>query len=188
MLTTSLTLLDRLRRPDDHAAWEQFVRLYAPLLLSWARRQGWQDADADDLAQDVLIKLIRLLPTYECGNGQSFRGWLRTVTVNQARDFRRRKATRQLPSTGEDRDVDVAVESGLGFEEAEYRQALVARGLELIRPEITDSTWAAFEEFMIRNRSVDDVAASLGVSVNAVYMARHRVLARLRQELDGLLD
>ncbi|HXG09177.1 MAG TPA: sigma factor, partial [Gemmataceae bacterium] len=76
MPTTSLTLLERLRQPNQPDAWDRFVRLYAPLLLQWAHHQGFQDADAEDLAQTVLVKLIRLLPNYQRAEGQSFRGWL----------------------------------------------------------------------------------------------------------------
>src|SRR5580692_8231743 len=72
MPTTSLTLLDRLRRPGQTDAWDLFVRLYAPLLLHWAELQGFQEADAEDLSQTVLLKLIRLLPGYERREGHSF--------------------------------------------------------------------------------------------------------------------
>src|SRR5713101_5850023 len=97
MLTTSPTLLDRLRQPNQPEAWARFVGLYTPLLLYWASRQGFQEADAQDLVQEVLVKLVRELPAYERGVAQSFRCSLFRITVNQCRDFRRRKATRALP-------------------------------------------------------------------------------------------
>jgi RNA polymerase sigma-70 factor (ECF subfamily) len=187
MLTTSPTLLERLRRPEDSPAWERFVRLYTPLLLNWARRQGLQDADAADLVQDVLVKLYRLLPSYERGPGQSFRGWLSRVLVNQARDYRRARATRGLsPADGLD-GVGVA-DPTPELEEVEYRQALVHRGLELVRGHFSDTTWRAFTGVLVAGRPAADVAAELGVTENAVYLARHRVLTRLREELEGLLD
>jgi RNA polymerase sigma-70 factor (ECF subfamily) len=187
MLTTSPTLLARLRQPNQPEAWARFVNLYTPLLLTWAKRQGFQEADARDLAQDVLVKLVRELPAYERPEGQSFRGWLFRVTVNQCRDFRRRKATRPLPgpdglSAASDHDHVSEME------EAEYRRLLVRRGQEVIRPDFNETTWAAFTKMMVEGRSAPDVAAELHISVNAVYLARHRVLDRLRQELDGLLD
>ena len=74
MLTTSPTLLNRLRQPSEPEAWARFVNLYTPLLLSWAGRQGFQEADARDLVQEVLVKLVRALPTYERREGQTFRG------------------------------------------------------------------------------------------------------------------
>jgi RNA polymerase sigma-70 factor (ECF subfamily) len=186
MLTTSLTLLDRLRQPNQPQAWEQFVRLYTPMLLVWAKRQRLQDADATDLVQDVLLKLIGLLPTYERGDGQSFRGWLFRVTANQCRDFHRRHVTRGLPtSDGLSGISDRTPVSEM--EEAEYRQLLIRRGLELVRPDFSDTTWAAFSGLMLDNRPAPELAAKLGITQNAVFLARHRVLTRLRQELDGLL-
>jgi len=186
MLTTSPTLLNRLRQPSQPEAWARFVHLYTPLLLCWARRQGFQEADAQDLVQEVLVKLVRELPTYERGKGQSFRGWLFRVTVNQCRDFRRRKATRALP--GPDGLSAVSDDSLSELEETEYRQLLVRRGLEVIRPDFSESTWTAFTRVMVEGRSPADVAAELNLSVNAVFLARNRVLTRLRQELDGLLE
>jgi RNA polymerase sigma-70 factor, ECF subfamily len=98
MNTTSPTLLEKLRQRDHPEAWERFVRLYTPLLLVWAKRQAMQPADAADLVQDILLKLVRLLPAYERGKDQTFRGWLFRVSENQCRDFRRRVATRKLPA------------------------------------------------------------------------------------------
>jgi RNA polymerase sigma-70 factor (ECF subfamily) len=187
MLTTSLTLLARLRQPNQPEAWARFANLYTPLLLTWAKRQGFQEADARDLAQDVLVKLVRQLAAYQRSEGQSFRGWLFRITVNQCRDFRRRKATRPLPGSGglsASSDRDHVSE----MEEVEYRLLLVRRGQELIRPDFNEATWAAFTRMMVEGHSAPDVATELHISVNAVYLARQRVLARLRRELDGLLD
>lgn len=187
MLNTSPTLLARLRQPNQPEAWSRFLHLYAPLLLYWARRQGFQDADAQDLVQEVLVKLVRELPAYEQGRMQSFRAWLFRVTVNQCRDYRRRKATRTLP--GADGLSTVSAHDALSeLEEMEYRTLLVRRGLETIRPDFHEATWKAFTRVMVEGRSPAEVAAELNLSVNAIFLARHRVLARLRQELDGLLE
>lgn len=96
--STSLTLLDQLRAPNADAAWTKFERLYAPLLASWARRHGFHETDAADLAQEVLVKLTKQLPAYERQPGGSFRGWLYRITANTARDLRRNRATRALPT------------------------------------------------------------------------------------------
>jgi RNA polymerase sigma-70 factor (ECF subfamily) len=192
MVTTSPTLLNRLRQPDPQRgypteAWERFVLLYTPLLLHWARQQGLQDADAEDLVQEVLVKLLRELPAYQQQAGQSFRSWLFRVSVNQCRDYRRRKATRVLPAA--DGLSEVADHSPIpDLEEAEYRRLLVRRGLELIRRDFSEATWSAFTQVMLDGRSPAEVAEELQLSINAVYLARHRVLTRLRQELDGLLE
>jgi RNA polymerase sigma-70 factor, ECF subfamily len=187
MLTTSPTLLNWLRQTSQPEAWARFNHLYTPLLLAWARRQGFQEADAQDLVQEVLVKLVRELPTYERGEGQSFRGWLFRLTVNQCRDFRRRKATRALP--GADGLSGVSADDPVSeLEETEYRRLLARRGLEVIRADFSETTFTAFTRVMVEGRSPADVAAELNLSVNAVFLARHRVLTRLRQELDGLLE
>jgi RNA polymerase sigma factor (sigma-70 family) len=187
MATTSLTLLDRLRRPDQVDAWERFVQLYAPILLHWAELQGFQGADAEDLSQTVLLKLIRLLPGYERKEGHSFRGWLFTICRNECRDFRIRRATRALQTT--DGLGDIADESNPGdLDEAEYRKWLVHRTLELIRPDFSSDTWLAFTQFVLEGQPAAPVAKRLGITANAVYLARNRVLTRLRQELAGLLE
>lgn len=183
---TSLTLLDEVRAPGRAGAWDRFARLYTPLLISWATRNGFQDADAADLAQEVLLKLMAELPRYRRGEGQSFRGWLYRVAVNQGRDFRRRVATRALP--GADGLSAVAGAPLSEFAEDEYRRAIVNRALALVRPEFGQQTWAAFTRLMIEHLPATDVARELGVSENAVYLARHRVLTRLRREIDGLLE
>jgi RNA polymerase sigma-70 factor (ECF subfamily) len=143
--------------------------------------------DAEDLVQEVLIKLVREVPAYRRSEGQSFRGWLFRVTVNQCRDFRHRKATRTLPP--DDGLSGVADDAPAAeVEEAEYRRLIVGRALEVIRRDSNDATWAAFRGLMVEGRSAADVAAGLGISVNAVWLVRHRVVRRLREEFDGLLE
>jgi RNA polymerase sigma-70 factor, ECF subfamily len=185
--STSLTLLERLRERNRPDAWNRFVHLYTPLLQRWAKQQGFQDADSADLTQEVLVKLMNELPHYARGEGQSFRGWLYRVTANQCRDFRRRKASRALPAadglSGFDAESPVS-----DFEEREYRTSLVNRALELIRDEFNDRTWTAFRQLMVEGRSAAEVASALGITENAVYLARHRVLTRLRREIDGFVE
>ena len=188
---TSLTLLDKLRLPADRGAWaeawERFVPLYTPILLEWAKREGLQPADAEDVKQQILEKLVKLLPAYSPGANGSFGAWLHQITRNQCRDFRRRVATRRLP------DGDGL--SGVGddspqsaFVEAEYRSWLVKRALELIRAEFSEQTASAFEQVVIQSRPAAEVAAALGITANAVYLAQNRVLTRLRERLDGFLE
>jgi RNA polymerase sigma-70 factor (ECF subfamily) len=87
--TTPVSLLEQLRRPGDQASWVRFVRLYYPLIYDWARRAGAGPEDAADLVQDVLTVLIRKLPEFEYDSSKTFRGWLRTVTLNAWRRQRR---------------------------------------------------------------------------------------------------
>jgi RNA polymerase sigma-70 factor (ECF subfamily) len=183
---TSPTLLAQLRLPNPAAAWTRFERLYNPLIRAWARRQGFQDADAADLVQEIFVKLMHELPRYTRTDGGTFRGWLSRVATNAGHDFRRRKATRPLPAAD---GLSGADAPAAGFEEAEYRRELVASGLALIRGEFEERSWQAFERTAVRNEPPARVAADLGISKGAVYVAKSRVMARLRQVVtDELLD
>ncbi len=184
MDTTSASLLQRLRQPSATEAWERFVRLYTPLLFHWARRQGLQETDAADLVQDVLLMLFRKLPDFQYQPGRSFRGWMRTVLLNIWRDRPRRNPLAFLDNTVQPEvpsDVDL-------LEEREYRLYILGQALRLMAADFEPATWQACWETVVSGRPAAEVAAELGLSVNAVYLAKSRVLSRLRQDLDGLLD
>lgn len=188
METTPASLLDQVRRPDDRAAWERFVRLYAPLLLAWARRLGVQDADAADLVQDVFVTLVRALPTFHYQPGGSFRRWLGKILVSRLRD-RQRKA-RPVPLSDDAPPLaDAATDDPVAaFDQAEYNAVLTGRALALVEPEFSATTWAAFRATVIDELPVADAAEFLRVTPNVVYLARSRVLRRLREVLAGLLE
>jgi RNA polymerase sigma-70 factor (ECF subfamily) len=186
--STPASLLRRLQQPHDPVAWGRFVDLYSGLLLRWARGLHLQDADAADLVQDVFTTLVRVLPTFDYDQHKSFRGWLRTVLRNRYRDWARRRGL-------EPRQADAAVlteladrDGGAVFEEEEYRRHLVGRALELLRDEFRPTTWQAFWEHGVRGRPAGEVAAELGLTPGAVYAARFRVLARVREHLQEMLD
>ncbi len=189
MQTTSFSLLIRLRQAGDRGAWDRFVDLYSPLLYHWARGAGLQESDAADLVQDVFALLLQKLPQFSYDRQRSFRAWLRTVTLNKWRE-RCRRVT--LPAA-DGRAVPVeelaAVEDEAADRwEAEYRQQLFRRALEVMQNEFQPRTWKACYEVVVSGRSAADVGAELGMNVAAVRSAKFRVLCRLREELDGLLD
>jgi RNA polymerase sigma-70 factor (ECF subfamily) len=188
MHTTPVSLLEQLRQPSHAAAWDRFVALYTPLLFYWARRLEPQESDAADLVQDVFTALVRELPTFTYQPAQRFRAWLWTITLNKARERRRRRAA--LPPEVNDTRLDQAetpspVEE---IDEAEYRTYLVDRALQLMQADFQPVTWKACWEYVVAGRPAAEVAAELGITVNAVHLAKSRVLRRLRQELAGLLD
>ncbi len=188
METTSLSLLVRLRQPREQAAWERFVQLYSPLLTAWAHKLGQFGPEADDLVQDVFTLLVRKLPEFRHDPDKRFRAWLWTVTANKCRERHRR---RQANGTGGEDNVlaELAVaDDTTAVDEAEYRDYLVQRALQLMQSEFRPETWKAFWECTVNGRPAAEVAPELGLSENAVYLAKGRVLRRLRQELDGLLD
>jgi RNA polymerase sigma-70 factor (ECF subfamily) len=188
MYTTSPTLLDRLRQPDAMVAWDRLVDLYTPLFCKWARCLGLQASDAQDLVQDVFLVLLRALPDFSYDPGRSFRAWLRTIFLNRWRQTNR---CRRLP-TAEAAEVPEGDFPGpdpiAEFTEAEYRQYLVYRALELMKNHFEPKIWKACLEHVVSGRSAAEVGRELGLSEGAVYAAKHRVLFRLRGELAGLLD
>jgi RNA polymerase sigma-70 factor (ECF subfamily) len=173
MDTTSVSLLERLRQPAESQAWGRFVDLYTPLIYYWARRVGLGSEEAADLVQDVLTLLVQKLPELQYDPEKSFRGWLRTVTLNKWRENRRRRG--------------IALTTA-GFWQVEYQQHLVGRALKLMQAEFQESTWKACWECVVAGKPAAQVAEELGLTVDAVYAAKSRVLRRLREELTGLLD
>jgi RNA polymerase sigma-70 factor (ECF subfamily) len=188
MDSTSVSLLRRLRQPDQDAAWQRFVDLYAPLIYHWGRTHGLNTTDASDLVQEVLTTLVSKLREFEYDPEQSFRGWLRTVTVNKTRDMQRRQAAR--PATGVAETIELA--SGTNnvdlLEATEYRNFIVQRALKLMQAEFQEQTWQACWLHVTEGRRAADVARELGITANAVHIAKCRVLRRLREELDGLME
>jgi RNA polymerase sigma-70 factor (ECF subfamily) len=187
MHTTPVSLLEQLRHPTDQQAWERFAKLYTPLLFFWARRLGLAEADAADLVQDVFAVLVRKLPEFQYDQHRSFRGWLHTVMLNKWRD-RCKKPNLPMESGGRCLEKQPAEDTNALFEEAEYRQRLVSRALELLQPDFQPVTWKAFWEHGVSGRPAATVAAELGISKGAVYSAKFRVMDRLRKELRGLTD
>jgi RNA polymerase sigma-70 factor, ECF subfamily len=186
MNDTPPSLLERLRRPNTPDAWGRFAELYTPLLYYWVRRQGLQVADGEDLVQDVFVILVQKMPEFRYDTGRSFRGWLRTVTLNKVRE-RRRKA---VPVQAADAVLDGLADNGAAdpFWDTEYQQQLVRRALDVLRRDFAPTTWEAFWQHGVLGRPSPLVAAELKMSPEAVRAAACRVLARLKQELAGLLD
>jgi RNA polymerase sigma-70 factor (ECF subfamily) len=187
MNTTSVSLLRRLRQPSDQEAWRRFVHLYTPLLYYWARSVHLPEADAADLVQEVLLVLIEKMPSFGYDAQRSFRGWLRTVALNKWRERCRRFSNGPQPSDMPLSDIAISDQIDV-FAEREYCQWLVRQALEIMQDDFEPTTWKACWETTVSGRRAAEVAAELGISVDVVYSAKSRVLRRLREELDGLLD
>jgi RNA polymerase sigma-70 factor (ECF subfamily) len=187
MHTTPVSLLERLGQPAPEQAWTRFVELYSPLLLYWARRRGLQPSDAADLVQDIFTTLVQKLPEFTYDRRKSFRGWLRTVTINKWRDRQRRRGV-GTPANAADLEDLAGPDDLAAFWEADHQSYLARRALEIMRMEFEPTTWQACWECVVAGRPAAEVAAQLHISENAVYIAKCRVLRRLRQELEGLLE
>jgi len=187
MNTTSISLLQRLRQPGDHEAWRRFVQLYSPLLYYWARGVRLPAADAADLVQEVLLVVVEQMPQFTYNPDRSFRGWLRTIALNKWRERCRRHAT--APAV-DDEGLDGAASRDMAdaLADSEYRHWLVRQALEIMQAEFEPTTWKACWESVVSDRPAAEVAAELNVRIEVVYGAKSRVLRRLREELDGLLD
>jgi RNA polymerase sigma-70 factor (ECF subfamily) len=186
---TRLSLLVRLRDRGDAGAWSDFVRLYAPLVYGLARRHGLQDADASDLTQEVLRAVVQAVPAfaYDPARG-SFRGWLFTAARNQLRKFLLARR-RQPPGSGGAAEEVLrqlpAPEEVVAWEQ-EYRSRLFELAAERVRSCFRPATWEAFWRTAVDGEEPGQVGAALGLSVGAVYIARTRVLARMREEVQQL--
>lgn len=188
MNTTSVSLLERLRKPNEKEAWHRFVGLYTPLLYHWARSVGLSHADSGDLVQDVLLLLVRKLPEFIFQPDKRFRGWLWTVLLNKYRENVRRSDPATIAADGEQLGSLVAPDEIAEIGEAEYRHYIMQQALKLMKAEFRPNTWKACWESVMNGKSAEEVAASLGMRPGAVRAAKFRVLTRLRQELKGLLD
>lgn len=184
---TSATLLARVRDRTDQAAWERFVQLYTPLLVFWGRKAGLADADVRDLVQEVLALLVRKLPEFQYDGQQTFRGWLRTVTLNKWRELYRKRRPSPI---GAETDIlaDLPAEASVSFWKKDYDDLLIRRALELMQQHFEPQTWRACLETVVNGRSAAEVAKDLGISEASVYQARSRVLRRLREELAELME
>ena len=187
---TRCSLLVRLRDVSDARAWAEFVDVYAPLVYRLARRQGLQDADAADLTPDVLRVAVDALPrfTYDRRRG-SFRGWL--LTVARHRLLRLFESRRRQPQGSGDPEAVKLLESQPAPDEAaawerDYRKRLFECAAERVRGHFRPNTWDAFWRTGVEGEDVRSVAESLGMSVGAVYIARNRVLTRIRRQIERL--
>jgi RNA polymerase sigma factor (sigma-70 family) len=188
---TRVTLLARIRDSNDADAWREFLRLYGPVVYSFARNRGLQDADAADLMQDVLRSVARNAGKLEYDPKKgTFRGWLYTITRNKIYNFlngQRNKARASGDSGAQERlDSIPDPEEPEDDWELEYQRRVSAKAIERIRGEFQKSTWAAFWGTAVDGRSPQEVGTELKMSTGAVYVAKSRVIARLRDEVKKL--
>ena len=192
-MQTRVSLLARIRNLNDGLAWSEFVRLYAPLVHSYGMKNGLQDADAADLAQETLRLVMRAAPEfiYDPAKG-TFRGWLFTIARNEIRKFANRRR-RTLVGTG-DSNVRELLETQPSPDvdedewNREYQMNLFRLAAETVQGEFRETTWQAFWRTIIQNQNIETVAQDLGLSLGAVYIARSRITARIRQAISAIRE
>jgi RNA polymerase sigma-70 factor (ECF subfamily) len=178
----------------DQDAWKDLTDLYRPLIVGWLRYQAVPVNEVDDLVQEILLAVVQSLPSF-CHSGRigAFRAWLRTIAHNRACDFWKARG-RQAPAAG-GRDGAEALaqledpDSELNrLWDEEHDRYVLRCLLDLMELEFEPTTVRAFRRVALEGTSSTDVAEELGLSVGAVYAAKSRVLGRLRQEAEGLVD
>lgn len=194
MHETSLSLLNRLRHSPENEGWNRLTALYTPLIRRWLRRYDVQDSDAQDLIQEVFLSVSKDLGTFDHpGQPGAFRGWLKAILINRLRKFWRSRDRR--PQARGDSDIDARLAqlddptSELSqIWNREHDQYVLRQLLALAEPHFEPNTWKAFCHVALEGSKADVVAQEMGISKNAVIVAKCRVLNRLRQQSEGLIE
>ncbi|AWM39480.1 RNA polymerase sigma factor RpoE [Gemmata obscuriglobus] len=189
--TTRVTLLHRLHQnPADQLSWGEFFRTYSPAIRGWLLHWGLQEADAQDVAQNVLMRLTKKLPQFKYDPSKSFRGWLKTLTHHAWHDFVTEAGYRtrgsgdtsvldQLQSVEAREDLAARVE-------ATFDRELLEMALVRARERVAENTWLAFKLSALDGVAPQTVADQVGIRVSQVYLAKHRVQKLVQEEIRAL--
>lgn len=188
-LLTRASLLVQIRDGTNHGAWNEFMKLYGPVVYGFARKRGLQDADAADLMQDVMRSVSSAINQldYDRSKG-SFRGWLFTITRNRVFNFL--QARRNRPQGSGDTSTHQMLDGhsdgndGSGVWEVEYQRRLASLAMEKVKQEFSENTWQCFWLTAVEGKSAAQIATQVGMSPGAIYVAKSRVLARIKQEVE----
>lgn len=185
---TRETLIAQLSDPTALRAWEEFVELYQSVVYRVARNRGLQDADAEDLTQEVLMTVARKVEDFDFSKNGSFRGWLLKIT----RDLVVNKLTRDTKALGSGDSEVLRLVNQQPERDAtrstlllEHRRALLAQAAERVRPTIRRETWDAFWLTAVEGISISEAAARLNKTEGAIRVARCRVLAQLKKVIES---
>ncbi|HXT61023.1 MAG TPA: sigma-70 family RNA polymerase sigma factor [Pirellulales bacterium] len=188
---TRASLLVQIRDGANHAAWQEFVQLYGPVVYGFARHRGLQDADAADLMQEVMRSVSAAIGRldYDRSRG-TFRGWLFTITRNKVFSFLSARRIRPQASgdISTNRRLAEQPDENDGAEawELEYQRRLASLAMDRVKGEFQESTWRAFWLAAVEGLGAADVAKQVGISPGAIYVAKSRVLARLKEEVETM--
>jgi RNA polymerase sigma-70 factor (ECF subfamily) len=188
---TRPSLLVRIRDPQDERAWREFLDIYEPLVYRLARRRGFQDADARELSQEVFLAVASAIDRWDPDPSRgSFRGWLfriaRNLMINLLASQRRHPqgtGSTDIKQLLEEQAAPVGEDSALF--DRQYQREVFRWAAEQIRGQFHETTWRAFWLSSVEQQEIKEVAETLGLSAGAVYIARSRVMARLRETVEG---
>jgi RNA polymerase sigma-70 factor (ECF subfamily) len=196
-LSTRASLLLRLSSPDDDRAWHEFHRLYHGLILGYAAEQGCRGDVGDEVLQQTMITLLRVLPRFEYRRAPGqFRCYLRRIVHSHVVDTVRRQRKYVLASAGSGEDgelvdpfariADETSAQACADWDRQWERNLLVQALERVRTAVSQTTFASFCRYVLEGRSVEDVCRELGLTANTVYQHRNRVLAILRREVEQI--
>ena len=188
--TTRVTLLTQLRHdPSDQAGWDEFVERYGRHIYRWCRQWKLQDADAEDVTQDILVKLIQKLRAFRYDPSRSFRGWLKTVAHHAWRDFEDGRRARGAAGDGHAQDLLLTLEAredlARKLEEAFDLELLEAAKVR-VRLRVAPHTWEAFRLLALEGVPAAEVAARVRLQVAMVYAVKSKVQKMLQEEIEKL--
>lgn len=187
---TRSSLLAGVKSPENRAAWEEFVVIYRPLIYRMARRRGMQDADAQDVAQDVLARVASAIEHYESRPDVRFRHWLRRVARNAiVNAMCRQPEDLGAGGTGAQELLELEADAAPEVDAelmAEFEREQFLRAAAVVRAEVNSETWQAFELTVIHGASCEDAAVTVGKSIGTVYAARSRIIKRLRDQIERM--
>jgi RNA polymerase sigma-70 factor (ECF subfamily) len=181
----------QLRDGTNHDAWLEFTRLYGPVVYGFARKRGLQDADAADMMQDVLRSVSTAIGRLDYNRNQgTFRGWLFTITRNKVFNFlsARRVRPRGSGDSSTNRLLETHPDPNEGSDEweMEYQRRLAALAMERVKSEFQENTWQAFWLTAVEGVAATEAGRQIGMSPGAIYVAKSRVLARLKEEVETM--
>lgn len=188
---TRASLLVQIRDGSNHIAWQEFANLYGPVVYGFARKRGLQDADAADLMQDVLRSVSSAIGRLEYDRTQgSFRGWLFTITRNKVFNFLSARKIRPQGSgdTSTNRLLNSHPDGNDNDQswEVEYQRRIAALAMDRVKGEFQENTWRAFWLTAVEGVAAAEAAKQIGLSPGAIYVAKSRVLARLKDEVEAM--
>ncbi|MDF7825706.1 sigma-70 family RNA polymerase sigma factor [Pontiellaceae bacterium B12227] len=190
---TRASLLLRLKESGDDETWREFYGIYGRMIFGYALRHGLSHAEAEDVVQNVCVKLFRHIFSFNYSSELGmFRGWLKTVTNNAVFDYLRRRQRRAGLFEGYRDHAEVMAEEKHAVDEsvwqAEWQKSVFDTALQRVYGRISESSRKAFHLFAVENMPAGEVAARLGIEPNAVYACKHRILKQVRAEVELLKD
>lgn len=189
---TRASLILRLRHADDAVAWEEFVEIYQPLVFRLACSKGLQEADALDLTQDVMAKVAKAINRFNPDPEQgTFRGWISRITRNLVVEFFRSKDRKHR--TADDSSIQQIInsipsEQDMAWFDVERERQIFAWAADKIQGYFQANTWEAFWRTAVEQVSIPEVAEQLNITTGAVYIARSRVMAKLKEKVQSHVD